>query len=261
MNGDNLIVGRGAYSPDYCSPKGGAVSLTPMSAALPEWMTQVPPAPGRKGDYIQTHTGVLFYPADARPEWMTQVPPAPGRKGDYIQTHTGVLFYPADARPEEINIEDIAHALAHTCRYGGHSPSFYSVAQHSVMCAEQALKTCPEFALTTLMHDASEAYLVDVPRPIKKMLGGYREMEAGLEQVISAKYGLVFPLPAEVKTIDNRMLATEGKCFFDQFPNKWWENGEYGFALFDDIVKQDIWFWQPHEAKDRFMEMFHALVA
>jgi 5'-deoxynucleotidase YfbR-like HD superfamily hydrolase len=63
----------------------------------------------------------------------------------------------------QIHIEDITHALSQRCRYAGHTPGFYSVAQHLVLCSDQALKLCPDLALTALMHDASEAYLSDLP--------------------------------------------------------------------------------------------------
>ena len=87
------------------------------------------------------------------------------RVGDWIQTMSGVIFYPLDPRPEEIRIEDIAHALSHQCRFAGHCREFYSVAEHSVRVSRELPQ---EFMLWGLLHDASEAYLVDLPRPIKR---------------------------------------------------------------------------------------------
>jgi hypothetical protein len=129
------------------------------------------------------------------------------RKDDYVQTIGGTMFWPMDPRADEISIDDIAHALSQQCRYAGHTPGFYSVAQHLVVCCDQAVKLCPDLALTVLMHDASEAYLSDLPRPVKRMLSGYLDIERTVEQAIPDKYGLAYPYPAIVRLIDNRMLA------------------------------------------------------
>src|SRR5690606_29748913 len=99
----------------------------------------------------------------------------PTRKGDWMQTFTGRRFWPLDPRPDEICIEDIAHALSMQCRYAGHCLSFYSVAEHSVLLSQHVAEPFRRWAL---LHDASEAYLVDVPRPIKGDLSNYRAVEA-----------------------------------------------------------------------------------
>src|ERR1039457_118422 len=84
----------------------------------------------------------------------------------FIGTFSGLRFWPLDPNPEKILIDDIAHALAHQCRFGGHASRFYSVAEHSVHVS----RLCPpEDALWGLLHDASEAYLVDLPRPLKQL--------------------------------------------------------------------------------------------
>lgn len=93
------------------------------------------------------------------------------RKGDWIQTYTGRQFWPLDPKPEEVCIEDIAHALSQQCRYAGHTIRFYSVAQHSV---EIALRVPRAAALWGLLHDAAEAYLVDLPRPVKYLMPAYK---------------------------------------------------------------------------------------
>lgn len=81
-----------------------------------------------------------------------------------IRTYTGILFDPFHPKIEDINIYDIAHALSNECRYAGHCSKFYSVAEHSVIIS----KLCSEEnALTGLLHDGSEAYVKDLPRPIK----------------------------------------------------------------------------------------------
>lgn len=128
------------------------------------------------------------------------------RKGDWIQLSSGGQFWPFDPRPEEINIHDIAHALSNLCRFGGHCTRFYSVAEHSILVSRQ----CPrELRLAGLLHDASEAYLVDIPRPIKRSLVGYIDMEAAIQGVINSKFGLDFIMPREVHEADDAVLCAE----------------------------------------------------
>lgn len=109
-----------------------------------------------------------------------------------------------------ICIEDIAHALSYQCRFGGHLPKFYSVAQHSLNCSY--LMDNKELKLAALLHDASEAYLLDIPRPIKQGLSNYKEIEDGLMKLIAEKFGFEYPLHSEVKKIDELMLQLEWDC-------------------------------------------------
>lgn len=140
------------------------------------------------------------------------------RRGDWIQTQSGRRFYSLDARPEDVDLRDIAHALSLVCRFAGHCRTFFSVAEHSVRVARSLLPverpwTPAErrLALAGLLHDASEAYLGDVPRPIKRLpeMAPYREAEARLEAVIAERFGLSHPWPEAVKLADARALATE----------------------------------------------------
>ena len=128
------------------------------------------------------------------------------RNGDWIQTYTGKKFYPLDPRPEDICIEDIAHALSLTCRYNGHSKVFYSVAEHCVRMSSTDLPGDPKWLL---MHDAAEAYLSDVPRPIKPMLPEFKEIENSILSIIAIKYNLGFPDLPSIKYSDAVMLSTE----------------------------------------------------
>jgi 5'-deoxynucleotidase YfbR-like HD superfamily hydrolase len=105
-----------------------------------------------------------------------------------------------------ICIEDIAHSLSHQCRFNGHLPTFYSVAHHSILTAE---RVDPEHKLAALLHDASEAYLCDIPRPIKPHLTNYKEIEDKLMQVIAEKFGFGYPLHSDVKQADEYMLIWE----------------------------------------------------
>lgn len=125
---------------------------------------------------------------------------------DCIRTFSGVYINVFDPKPEMIKIVDIAHALSMQCRFGGHLPYFYSVAQHSAFCCALA---DPEHKLAALLHDASEAYLLDIPRPIKQRLENYKEIENGLMSVIAQVFGFQYPFHDNVKKVDEDMLQTE----------------------------------------------------
>jgi uncharacterized protein len=142
------------------------------------------------------------------------------RIGDWIQTYTGKRFYPLDPRTEEIDIEDIAHALSNQCRFAGHVKTFYSVAEHSVRVATYLLslmgwnvqrQDVRRIALTALLHDASEAYLTDIHRPIKRnpQMSFYVQAERNLEHTLATKYDLIHPYPTDIHKADNILLITE----------------------------------------------------
>ncbi|KKM73571.1 hypothetical protein LCGC14_1409220 [marine sediment metagenome] len=137
--------------------------------------------------------------------------------GHWITTYTGRKFHFLDPQLDEIDIVDIAHALSLTCRFGGQCKQFYSVAEHSIRMAEIVLD---EYKLFALLHDASEAYLPDLPRPEKAVLPQFKEMERDILVAIWDKFmpsgypwlgsGVV------IKEADNILLATEAR---DLMPN------------------------------------------
>ncbi len=124
----------------------------------------------------------------------------------WITTFSGHHFDYADPDINSICISDIAHALSNECRYAGHCPQFYSVAQHSVLTS---MIVPPAFALEALLHDAAEAYCKDIPSPLKALLPSYRSVEARIDAVIRRKFGLPAVNSPEVKRADLIMLATE----------------------------------------------------
>jgi len=135
------------------------------------------------------------------------------RKGDWIQTSSGIRFYPLDPRIEEINITDIAWALAHQCRFSGHCSEFYSVAQHSLFVASLCDNNVDD-QKAALLHDASEAYLVDIPRPLKELqeFSAYRTIETQLQRMIFRRFG-IDPDTVNwnvIKVYDDAALHTEG---------------------------------------------------
>ena len=127
-------------------------------------------------------------------------------RSTFIETYSGAFLDFLEPDPDAIHIEDIAHALAQTNRYAGHTAYPYSVAQHCVLASLVA----PEgLELEALMHDAQEAYVGDMPTPLKALLPMYQEIEDRLEAVIRKKYGLPVEFNPRVKEVDRRLLATE----------------------------------------------------
>jgi 5'-deoxynucleotidase YfbR-like HD superfamily hydrolase len=125
----------------------------------------------------------------------------------WIVTYTGKRFFPLAPRIEDLDIVDIAHALSNQCRFTGHCREFYSVAQHSILAAYHA----PAWLkLSMLLHDASEAYLCDMSRPVKHSpgLSAFRAAEDAVQRLVGQRFGVSFDDPM-VKQIDDRMLMTE----------------------------------------------------
>lgn len=142
----------------------------------------------------------------------------PIRNDRCIRTSSGIYIDVFEPTEDMITIEDIAHSLSHQCRYGGHLPVFYSVDQHSIYCCENV--EGEENKLAALMHDASEAYLLDMPRPIKYQMPEYRDIEDKLMHVIARKFGFEYPMAKQVKEVDELALHAEWKTFFgDRIPN------------------------------------------
>ena len=134
--------------------------------------------------------------------------------GDYITTYSKVHFYIMEPRPQDIRIRDIAHALSLICRANGHFPAFYSVAQHSLACYYEAKERnySDRVALACLLHDASEAYLSDLTRPVKKNMTMYRQVEQQLQTMIYEKFMDNAPTAAEmelIKSVDDATLFYE----------------------------------------------------
>jgi len=174
------------------------------------------------------------------------------RKGGWCQTFTGRKFWPLDPRPEDIDIIDIAHALANVCRFGGHSRVFYSVAQHSVLVSQH----CPaEFAMHGLMHDAAEAYIGDMVRPLKTQdeMIAYRQAEHAINGAIATRFDMwkwCHNTPRSVKRTDDATLATEAKWFMGD-TNEWY--------LPEPPLPIEIVAVGPFEAKRMFLRRFEEL--
>jgi uncharacterized protein len=132
----------------------------------------------------------------------------------YIYTFTGRKVNPLEAQPEDIDIRDVAHSLAMQCRFNGHTRQFYSVAEHSWHVSRMCDAADGQTALWGLLHDASEAYLQDIQRPLKQLdwfRQTYRPFEDRLMATICRRFGLPEEQPEAVTVADRRMAVTEGR--------------------------------------------------
>lgn len=221
-------------------PSGGVVSSTADSRAV-----------GPLCKYFGANDNV---PVEARGQYIgpTRNQPAESRAGSFMQTYTGRQYWPCDPRPHEVFIEDIAHSLSLQCRYAGHCLRFYSVAEHSVLISRSLAAThAPEVALAGLLHDAPEAYCVDIPRPLKPYLTNYKAIEQDNWLAIAERYGLPAELPDEVHDADNRIIADE-LVNLREMP---WH------AKHDRPLGVKLRYWSPEEAELEFLATFDALMA
>ena len=139
----------------------------------------------------------------------------------YITTYTGKHFDPTEPDMEAVDIRDIAHALSLTCRGNGHVKTFFSVGQHCINCAREAALRgySKRIVLACLLHDASEAYMSDVPRPFKKSLPEYVQAEEALLDKIYERFlGSVLNEEEQrmVKKIDDDMLYYDLKVLLNE---------------------------------------------
>ncbi len=181
----------------------------------------------------------------------TPRPANDNRRGDFMQVYPAGKFWPLDPRPEEITIEAIAHSLGMQCRYAGHVSRFYSVAEHCVHIARWILKETWDYgaALCGLLHDASEAFLVDVPRPIKSDLSNYKAIESRVMAKVCERFSLPVRLPDIVKEADDRIIGDEVALLA---PMDWHKqhNNPLGVGLKC---------WTPAQAKEEFLATYAAL--
>jgi hypothetical protein len=182
-------------------------------------------------------------------------PPAPG---PYLQTVSGRWVNPFDPDPAQLDAGDIARALANQCRFGGHSRGFYSVAQHSVIVSrlveERGADTEEVFA--ALMHDATEAYLGDMPHPLKhrSALGAaFKAAEDHLEGAIRDRFRIKPDVP-EIKLVDRALLATERRAFSAEN----WHWPELGGV---EPLDLELTAWSPDEAAQAFAQRYAELDA
>jgi hypothetical protein len=169
--------------------------------------------------------------------------------GPTILLQSGNYFDFLAPAESAFTIEDIAHGLSMTCRFAGQSARFYSVAEHSIYVS---LLVPPEDALAALLHDAAEAFIGDVSKPLKTLLPAYKEIEERIEAVIFGRFGIALPLPATVKDADIVMLATEQAHVMRN-------RDDWDYTRGCKPANIDIQCWAPEEAKARFLDRFNRL--
>lgn len=175
----------------------------------------------------------------------------------FIQTVSGRRVNPFALAASDIDIDDIAQALANQCRFGGHCRRFYSVAQHSCLVADLVRDDAGDAtaALWALLHDAPEAYLSDLPHPLKHFseFGRlYREAEDSLQAAISDYFRLPHEPPAVLREVDRAVLAAERAALM---ANTW----EWPELRGVKPAAVEIDPWQPERAMREFLDRYHAL--
>lgn len=153
-----------------------------------------------------------------------------------IRTFTGKYVNIFDPKPEMFCIEDVAHALSQIPRFGGHLPEFHSVAQHVVMVCDLVPK---EFKFEALNHDDTEAYILDMPKPIKIEIPQYNDIEHKLAKFIAPIFGYKYPFSKEIHDADRAMLEAE------------WE------LLMLRKREPNFVSLEPYEAEALFLEYYH----
>jgi len=171
-------------------------------------------------------------------------------RGAWMQTTTGKRFFPLDPRASEVCIQDISHALSNIGRFNGHTRRFYSVAQHSVLVS----RYMPDhLKLLGLLHDATEAYIGDMIRPLKVYDEFFGDVEDGIWQAVKKHFGLEVSADdwAILKHWDNKLCAAEKRDLHPQ--SEFWS----GMPECDEVLT--ITPWSPTYAKGTFTRVFNEL--
>jgi hypothetical protein len=171
----------------------------------------------------------------------------------FLTLGEGRRFYPGDFSKSEFDIQDIANALSKQCRFNGHCSEFYSVAEHCYWASYYINDN--RYMREALMHDASEAYIGDIPRPIKYAIPGLAEYEETLHAAIFKHFDLQYPMPDAVHDIDDRLLVTEVLHLKPDVDISTW-----GLDKVRPIIDMKIIAcWTPAKAEEMFLRRFNTL--
>ncbi|MDX0571085.1 hypothetical protein GOC91_16180 [Sinorhizobium medicae] len=171
------------------------------------------------------------------------------KSGPSIMLASGNWFDLLDPWNSEFTIEDIAQGLSNICRFSGQCKDFYSVAEHSMHVCD----TVEEFKLEALLHDAAEAFVGDITRPLKQLLPQYKEIEANVEDAIYRRFNLDPKSRSAVKAADLRVLAAEQAQLMPTGTDFWAGPSNVKLAPIQ------IGFFRPERARELFLEKFSSL--
>lgn len=172
----------------------------------------------------------------------------------YIVTYSGYRFHPLSPTAETIHMNDIAHALSQQGRFSGHTLRYYSVAQHCVLVSELSKGRA---ALAGLLHDAAEAYILDVPRPIKQLsiMSDYRKMDNAITKVIFKKYNVSFD-----KVIQDQVKKADNAALYIEALNLMYINSFANIERFEEYTDFTLPTWSAKEAEKQFILKFRELI-
>lgn len=169
--------------------------------------------------------------------------------GPRIMLHSGAWFDFLDPKKSSFDIDDIAFGLSNTCRYAGQCRAFYSVAEHSILVSEAARG----YEYCGLMHDAAEAFIGDVTRPLKQLLPDFKRIEAVVEAAIFERFDVPVPMPKEIKQADLRVLAAEQAQIMPPETSLWARDA--GIVPAPLTIRH----LSPEAARSAFLDRFYAL--
>lgn len=177
----------------------------------------------------------------------------PELKDQWISLLSGGQFNYNNPEESDVCLEDLAGALSNICRFSGHLPAFYSVAQHLVNTSRIVDSS---IAYDALMHDTAEAFTNDLPTPLKWAFPVFKTLEEKIEAAMADKFGFNYPYPDGVKKADTEMLILE-KIYVKK-DYSIWPNYE-GIKVDHLVDKVDLKGWQPQRAKREFLNRFYEL--
>lgn len=179
---------------------------------------------------------------------------------DWMKTASGIRFQFLNPPPDQIDVNDVALALSRTCRYGGHTKRFYSVAEHCCLMSDWVLKQPwgnPLLALTALHHDDAEAYIGDLPRPCKQNIPQFKAVETNIEAAIALKFGTQYPFQDWLKTADTAILVDERAQVMNPSRNPWAIDNHPSLGVKTWKI-MGRWSWW---VRRQWLKRHHALVA
>ena len=169
--------------------------------------------------------------------------------GPTMMLHSGATLDFLDPSSSHFTLDDIAHGLSNICRYAGQCRKFYSVAEHSILVSE----TVDEFGLEALLHDAAEAFIGDITRPLKQLLPDFKVIENNIQNAILSRFDLAVVMPPQIKEADLRVLAAEQAQIMPAGLSDW--------AVEAAVIPAPVQvsYLSPRAAKAKYLERFGEL--